>query len=79
MYLILSSVPVTFVTNPGLARPSFPVMTHSLVYKVYNQLRSARTASHSLDQKNMARNVEARKYTAEIVEHIHWKWQAKQR
>ena len=30
MLLILNSVPVTFVTDPELIRPSIPVMAHSL-------------------------------------------------
>ena len=30
MFLILNSVPVTFVTDIELIRPSIPVMTHSL-------------------------------------------------
>jgi hypothetical protein len=30
MFLILNSVPVTFVTDPELVRPSVPVMMHSL-------------------------------------------------
>ena len=35
-FLILNRVPVTFVTDPELiVRPSIPVMTRSLVYKVY--------------------------------------------
>ena len=34
--LILNRVPVTFVRDPELiVRPSIPVMTRSLVYKVY--------------------------------------------
>ena len=34
VFLILSIVPVTFVTNPELIRPSIPIMTHSLDQKV---------------------------------------------
>jgi hypothetical protein len=34
VFLILNSVPVTFVTDPELIRPSIPVMTHSLDQKV---------------------------------------------
>ena len=34
VFLILNSVPVTFVTDPELVRPSIPVMTHSLDQKV---------------------------------------------
>ena len=33
-FLILNRVPVTFVTDPELIRPSIPVMTHSLDQKV---------------------------------------------
>ena len=35
VFLNLNRVPVTFVTNPEPIRPSIPVMTRSLVYKVY--------------------------------------------
>ena len=34
VFLILNSVPVTFVTDPELIRSSIPVMTHSLDQKV---------------------------------------------
>jgi len=34
VFLILNRVPVTFVTDPELIRPSIPVMTHSLDQKV---------------------------------------------
>jgi len=33
MFLILNRVPVTFVTDPELIRPSIPDMTHSLDQK----------------------------------------------
>jgi hypothetical protein len=33
-FLILNRVPVTYVTDPELIRPSIPVMTHSFVGKV---------------------------------------------
>jgi hypothetical protein len=34
VFLILNRVPVTFVADPELIRPSIPVMTHSLDQKV---------------------------------------------
>ena len=34
VFLILNRVPVTYVTDPELIRPSIPVMTHSFVGKV---------------------------------------------
>jgi hypothetical protein len=34
VFLILNRVPVTFVTDPELIRPSIPVLTHSLDQKV---------------------------------------------
>ena len=40
VFLILNSVPVTFVTDPEVIRASTPVMTHSLDQKV--MVRKAR-------------------------------------
>jgi hypothetical protein len=54
VFLILNRVPVTFVTDPELIRPFFPVMTHPVM-------------THSLDQKVMTRKGKPRKYMAEIV------------
>jgi hypothetical protein len=51
VFLILNRVPVTFVTDPELIRPSIPVMTHSLDQK-------------DMARKAIAK---ARKCTAEIV------------
>jgi len=34
VFLILNRVPVTFVTDSELIRPSIPIMTHSLDQKV---------------------------------------------
>jgi len=42
MFLILYRVPVTFVTDPELIRPSIPVMTHSLDQKVMARKAKAR-------------------------------------
>ena len=42
VFLILNSVPVTFVTDPELVRPSIPVMTHSLDQKVMARKAKAR-------------------------------------
>jgi len=42
VFLILNRVPVTFVTNPELIRPSIPVMTHSLDQKVMTRKAKAR-------------------------------------
>jgi superoxide dismutase len=42
VFLILNRVPVTFVTNPELIRPSNPVMTHSLDQKVMARKAKAR-------------------------------------
>jgi hypothetical protein len=43
VFLILNSVPVTFVTNPELIRPSSnPVMTHSLDQNVMARKAKAR-------------------------------------
>jgi hypothetical protein len=42
VFLILNSVPVTFVTDPELRRPSIPVMTHSLDQKVMARKAKAR-------------------------------------
>jgi len=39
---ILYRVPVTFVTDPELIRPSIPVMTHSLDQKVMARKAKAR-------------------------------------
>ena len=41
-FLILNRVPVTFVTDPELIRPSIPVMTHSLDQKVMARKAKAR-------------------------------------
>ena len=41
VFLILNSVPVTFVTDPELIRPSIPVMTHSLDQKVMTRKAKA--------------------------------------
>jgi hypothetical protein len=42
VFLILNRVPVTFVTDPELIRPSIPVMTHSLDQKVMARKAKAR-------------------------------------
>ena len=42
VFLILKRVPVTFVTDSGLIRPSIPVMTHSLDQKVMARKAKAR-------------------------------------
>ena len=43
MYLILNRVPVTFVTDPELIRPSsIPIMTRSLDQKVMARKAKAR-------------------------------------
>jgi len=42
VFLILNKVPVTFVTDPELIRPSIPVMTHSLDQKVMTRKAKAR-------------------------------------
>jgi len=42
MFLILNRVPVTFVTDPELIRPSIPDMTHSLDQKVMARKAKAR-------------------------------------
>ena len=53
VFLILNSVPVTFVSDLELIRPP-----------------SIAVRAHSLDQKVLARKVEARKCTTEIVGNI---------
>ena len=40
--MILDSVPVTYVTDPELIRPSIPIMTHSLDQKVMARKVKAR-------------------------------------
>jgi len=45
VFLILNSVPVTFVTDPELVRPSIPVMTHSLDQKVMARKAKARNCT----------------------------------
>jgi len=42
VFLILNRVPVTFVTDPELIRPSIPVMTPSLKQKVMARKAKAR-------------------------------------
>ena len=42
VFLILNRVPVTFVTDPELIRPSIPVMTHFLDQKVMTRKAKAR-------------------------------------
>ena len=42
VFLILNRVPVTFVKDPELIRPSIPVMTHSLDQKVVARKAKAR-------------------------------------
>jgi len=42
VFLVLNRVPVTFVTDPELIRPSIPVMTHSLDQKVMARKAKAR-------------------------------------
>jgi hypothetical protein len=42
VFLVLNSVPVTFVTNPELIRHFIPVMTHSLDQKVKARKAKAR-------------------------------------
>ena len=42
VFLILNRVPVTFVTDPELIRPSIPIMTHSLDQKVLARKAKAR-------------------------------------
>ena len=42
VFLILNRVPVIFVTDPELIRPSIPVMTHYLNQKVMAQKAKAR-------------------------------------
>jgi hypothetical protein len=42
VFLILNRVPVTFVTDPELIRPSIPVMTHSLDQNVMTRNAKAR-------------------------------------
>ena len=42
VFLILNRVPVTFVKDPELIRPSIPVMTHSLDQKVMARKAKAR-------------------------------------
>jgi hypothetical protein len=55
VFLILNRVPVTFVTDPELIRPSIPVQ---------------HVMTHSLDQKVMTRKAKARKCTAENLGNI---------
>jgi len=55
MFLILNSVPVTSVTDPELIRPSIPVMTHSLDYKVVARKAKARKCA-----AEVAGNVQAK-------------------
>ena len=45
VFLILNSVPVTFVTDPELIRPSIPVMAHSLNQKVVTREAKARKSA----------------------------------
>ena len=42
VFLILNRLPVTFVTDPELIRPSIPVMPHSLDRKVMARKAKAR-------------------------------------
>jgi hypothetical protein len=42
VFLILNSVPVIFVRDPELVRPSIPVMTHSLDQKDMTRKAKAR-------------------------------------
>jgi hypothetical protein len=42
VFLIQNRVPVTFVTDPELIRPSIPVMMHSLDQKVMARMAKAR-------------------------------------
>ena len=57
MFLILNSVPVTFVTDPEFIRPSVPVIM----------------IAHFLNQEVVARKAKARKCAAEVAENIHAK------
>jgi hypothetical protein len=45
VFLILNRVPVTFVTDPELMRPSIPVMTHSLDQTVMARKAKARNCT----------------------------------
>jgi hypothetical protein len=51
VFLILNRVPVTFVTDPELIRPSIPVMTHSLDQKVMARNAKARKCAAEIDGK----------------------------
>jgi hypothetical protein len=44
VFLILNRVPVKFVTDPELIRPSIPVMTHYLDQKVMAKRRRQESA-----------------------------------
>ena len=55
VFLILNRVPVTFVTDPGLIRPSIPVMTHFLDQKVI-----ARKAKAKKCTAEIAGNIQAK-------------------
>ena len=55
VFFILYRVPVTFVTDPELIRPSIPVMTHSLDQKVV-----ARKAKAKKCAAEVAGNVQAK-------------------
>jgi hypothetical protein len=55
VFVILNSVPVTFVTYPELMRPSIPVMTHSLDQKVMARKAKARKCT-----AEVAGNVQAK-------------------
>ena len=46
VFLVLNSVPVAFVTDPELIRPSIPVMTHSLDQKVVARKCTAEIAGN---------------------------------
>jgi hypothetical protein len=49
VFLILNRVPVTFVTDPELIRPSFPVVAHFLDQKDNGQKGEEGKKVHGLD------------------------------
>jgi hypothetical protein len=58
VFLILNSVPVTFVTDPELIRPSIPDMTHSLEQKVMARKAKARKCTAEIVGKDIQAKVE---------------------
>jgi hypothetical protein len=70
VFLILNRVPVTYVTDPEIIRPSIPVMMHSLDQKVMARKAKARKCTTEIAgniQAKVGRQEEKKRKTTQAV------------